>query len=99
LAAGATVFVFDIELADADRNVYQTLALRIARHPYETNEYLLTRVLAYCLEYTEGIAFSSGGCRIRMRKTPKTPRCPKRHGVRFAHLQIWNRATSLNLAT
>jgi uncharacterized protein YaeQ len=61
LAAGATVFVFDIELADADRNVYQTLALRIARHPSETNEYLLTRVLAYCLEYTEGIAFSSGG--------------------------------------
>ena len=61
MAAGATVFVFDIELADADRNVYQTLALRIARHPSETNEYLLTRVLAYCLEYTEGIAFSSGG--------------------------------------
>jgi uncharacterized protein YaeQ len=61
LAAGATVFVFDIELADADRNVYETLALRIARHPSETNEYLLTRVLAYCLEYTEGIAFSAGG--------------------------------------
>ena len=61
MAAGATVFVFDIELADADRNVYESLALRIARHPSETNEYLLTRVLAYCLEYTEGIAFSAGG--------------------------------------
>jgi uncharacterized protein YaeQ len=61
LALGATVFVFDIRLADADRNVYETLSLRVARHPSETNEYLLTRVLAYCLEYTEGVAFSSGG--------------------------------------
>ncbi|HEY6644657.1 YaeQ family protein [Povalibacter sp.] len=57
----ATIFVFDIQLADADRNVYETLSLRVARHPSETNEYLLTRVLAYCLEYTEGVAFSNGG--------------------------------------
>jgi len=61
MALGATVYVFDIRLADADRNVYETLALRVARHPSESEEYLLTRVLAYCLEYTEGIAFSSGG--------------------------------------
>jgi uncharacterized protein YaeQ len=61
LALSATVFVFDIQLADADRNVYETLSLRVARHPSETNEYLLTRVLAYCLEYTEGVAFSNGG--------------------------------------
>jgi uncharacterized protein YaeQ len=61
LALSATIFVFDIQLADADRNVYETLSLRVARHPSETNEYLLTRVLAYCLEYTEGVAFSSGG--------------------------------------
>jgi uncharacterized protein YaeQ len=61
MALGATIYVFDIRLADADRNVYETLSLRIARHPSESEEYLLTRVLAYCLEYTEGIAFSSGG--------------------------------------
>lgn len=61
MALGATIYVFDIRLADADRNVYETLALRVARHPSETEEYLLTRMLAYCLEYTEGIAFSSGG--------------------------------------
>lgn len=60
MAAGATVYVFDIRLADADRAVYETLALRVARHPSETAEYLLTRVLAYCLEYREGIAFSRG---------------------------------------
>ena len=61
MALGATIFVFDIHLADADRNVYEKLSLRVARHPSETNEYLLTRVLAYCLEYTEGVSFSAGG--------------------------------------
>ena len=34
--------------------------LRVARHPSETEEYLVTRVLAYALEFTEGIAFSRG---------------------------------------
>jgi uncharacterized protein YaeQ len=61
MALGATVYVFDIRLADADRNVYETLSLRVARHPSESEEYLLTRVIAYCLEYTEGLTFSSGG--------------------------------------
>jgi uncharacterized protein YaeQ len=61
MALGATIYVFDIRLADADRNVYETLSLRVARHPSEAEEYLLTRVLAYCLEFTEGIAFSNGG--------------------------------------
>ncbi len=52
--------VFEVRLADADRAVHETLTLRVARHPSETAEYLLTRLLAYCLEYTEGIAFSKG---------------------------------------
>ncbi len=56
----ATMHTFDIQLADADRGVYETLALRVARHPSETEEHLLTRVLAYCLEYADGIGFSSG---------------------------------------
>jgi uncharacterized protein YaeQ len=60
MALSATIHVFTVRLADADRSVYETLLLRVARHPSETAEYLLTRVLAYCLEYTEGIAFSKG---------------------------------------
>src|SRR5476649_452989 len=60
MALSATMYVFEIELADSDRNVYETLELRVARHPSETSEYLLTRVLAYCLEFSEGIAFSKG---------------------------------------
>lgn len=61
MATGATVHTFDIDLADADRNVYEALALRVARHPSESEEYLLTRVLAYALEFAEGIKFSTGG--------------------------------------
>jgi uncharacterized protein YaeQ len=56
----ATIYTFDIQLADVDRGVYETIALRVAQHPSETAEYLLTRVLAYCLEFAEGIAFSQG---------------------------------------
>jgi len=61
VALTATLYAFDIELADVDRGVYETLNLRVARHPSETEEYLMVRLLAYCLEYTEGIAFSTGG--------------------------------------
>jgi uncharacterized protein YaeQ len=60
VALTATLYNFDIDLADADRGRYETLALRVARHPSESEEYLVARVLAYCLEYAEGIAFSSG---------------------------------------
>ena len=60
MALGATMYVFKIELADSDRGIYQPLELRMARHPSETEDHLLTRGFAYCLEYTEGIAFSNG---------------------------------------
>jgi uncharacterized protein YaeQ len=61
LALTATIYTFDIDLAHADRGVYETLAVRAARHPSESEDHLVTRVLAYCLESTEGIAFSTGG--------------------------------------
>jgi uncharacterized protein YaeQ len=60
MALTATIYNFDIELADADRNLYESLALRVARHPSESEEYLVTRVLAYLLEFGEGIEFSRG---------------------------------------
>src|SRR5712691_2374505 len=60
MALTATIYNFEIELADADRRVYESLALRVARHPSESEEYLVTRVLAYVLELAEGIEFSRG---------------------------------------
>ena len=60
MALTATVYNFDIELSDTDRHVYETLALRVARHPSESEEYLVARLIAYLLEYSEGIEFSRG---------------------------------------
>ena len=60
MALGATIHHFAVRLSDADRSVYETLEFKAARHPSETAEALVARVLAYCLEYTEGIAFSRG---------------------------------------
>lgn len=61
MALGSTVYHFEIELSDVDRATYASLDLRLARHPSESVRYLLTRTLAYCLSYEEGIAFSKGG--------------------------------------
>ena len=60
MALTATIYNFDVQLADVDRGVYETLAFKAAQQPSETGEYLLSRVLAYCLEFAEGIAFSKG---------------------------------------
>src|SRR4029079_12814447 len=60
MALQATVYNFDIELADSDRGVYESLALRLARHPSESEEYLIARLIAYLMEFTEGITFSRG---------------------------------------
>ena len=60
MALTATIYNFDIELADTDRHVYESLALRLARHPSEAEEYLIARLLAYLMEFTEGIEFSRG---------------------------------------
>jgi uncharacterized protein YaeQ len=60
VALTATIYNLMIELADIDRGVYETLELRVARHPSESAEYMLMRVLAYCLEYTEGIEMTQG---------------------------------------
>ena len=61
MALGSTLHTFEIDLADADRGVYEGLSLKVARHPSESDDFLVARVLAYCLEYTEGIEFSPGG--------------------------------------
>jgi uncharacterized protein YaeQ len=57
MAIGSTMYTFDVQLADTDRGVYEDYSLRVARHPSETDAYMLTRILAYGLEFTEGIAF------------------------------------------
>jgi len=60
MAIGSTIHTFDVQLADMDRGVYDDFSLRVARHPSETDAYMLTRILALGLEYTEGIVFGDG---------------------------------------
>ncbi|MEP6479386.1 MAG: YaeQ family protein [Rhodoglobus sp.] len=60
MAAGALIYNFVVQLADVDRGLYEDFTLRVARHPSETDAYMVTRLLAYCLEYAEGITFSEG---------------------------------------
>lgn len=60
MALTATVYQLRVDLSDVDRNVYEALSLRVARHPSETLRYMLLRTLAYCLCHVEGIAFSKG---------------------------------------
>jgi uncharacterized protein YaeQ len=60
LALSATIYNFAIQLSNVDRGVYEALALKLARHPSEAEDHLIARVLAYCLEFTEGLTFSRG---------------------------------------
>ena len=60
MALTSTMFTFDVTLSDVDRGVYETIPVRMAQHPSESEDYFVTRLLAYCLEYEEGIVFSRG---------------------------------------
>ncbi len=51
---------FDVDLSDTDRGVYETLSLRMAQHPSETDEHLVARLLGYALAYTVDLAFTQG---------------------------------------
>lgn len=60
MAIGSTMHVLEVELSDVDRGVYESFTMRVARHPSETDAFMMTRILAYCLEYEAGILFGGG---------------------------------------
>lgn len=60
MALSSTVRRFEIELADSDRGVYESLDLRVAQHPSESERYLVARVLVRAFEHAEGVDFSKG---------------------------------------
>jgi uncharacterized protein YaeQ len=60
MALTATIYNLDVQLADTDRGVYESLSFKVAQQPSESDEHMMARVLAYCLEHTEGIGFSKG---------------------------------------
>lgn len=60
MALTATLHTLRVSLNDSDRSIYESFELRIARHPSESLEYMLSRTLAYCLFWAPDITFSRG---------------------------------------
>jgi uncharacterized protein YaeQ len=60
MALKATIYKAEIQIADMDRHYYQDHALTLARHPSETDERMMVRLLAFILNASETLAFSRG---------------------------------------
>jgi len=60
MALRATIYKADLHVADSDRHYYGSHALTVARHPSETDERMMVRLLAYALHAQEGLAFTKG---------------------------------------
>ena len=60
MALKATICRADLKIADMDRNYYAGHALTVARHPSETDERMMVRLLAFALNAHEQLAFGRG---------------------------------------
>lgn len=60
MALKSTIFKADLQISDMDRHYYQQHTLTIARHPSETDERMMIRVLAFALHASEALAFGKG---------------------------------------
>jgi uncharacterized protein YaeQ len=62
MALPSTLHHFDVRLSHVDRGVDRDLSVKAARHPSETLERLWLRLIAYCWQWEESIAFGPGIC-------------------------------------
>lgn len=60
MALKSTIFRVELQIADLDRNYYQNHTLTVARHPSETDERMMVRVLAFALYASEALSFGKG---------------------------------------
>ena len=60
MAIKATIYKAELQIADIDGNRYSDHQLTIARHPSETDERMMVRLLAFALHAAEGLAFGRG---------------------------------------
>ncbi len=60
MALKATIFKASVQISDTDRHYYQTHALTLARHPSETDERMMMRLLAFALHADESLLFGKG---------------------------------------
>jgi uncharacterized protein YaeQ len=62
MAIKATIFKADLQIADMDRNYYAEHSLTLARHPSETDERMMVRLLAFAMFAHEQLGFGKGMC-------------------------------------
>ena len=62
MALSATIFKADLSISDMDRNYYADHQLTLARHPSETDERMMVRLLAFALHANERLGFTKGLC-------------------------------------
>lgn len=62
MALPSTIYRANIQLSHVDRNLYEPLQVTVARHPSETAERLVTRLLAFALLYEPDLSFTKGIC-------------------------------------
>ena len=60
MALNATIFKAAVQISDMDRGYYHEHALTVARHPSETDERMMVRLLAFCLHASEVLSFGKG---------------------------------------
>lgn len=60
MALKATIYKAELQIADMDRHYYQNHQLTLARHPSETEERLMMRLLAFSLNAHELLSFTKG---------------------------------------
>jgi uncharacterized protein YaeQ len=60
MAPNATIFKAVLHIADMDRQYYEDHTLTLARHPSETDERLMVRLLAFVLHAHDALAFGRG---------------------------------------
>ena len=60
MALKATIYKADVQIADMDRNYYQDHGLTLARHPSETDERMMIRLLAFAIHANEALTFTKG---------------------------------------
>jgi uncharacterized protein YaeQ len=60
MALKSTIFKAELQIADLERNYYQNHTLTVARHPSETDERMMVRVLAFAMYADSALAFGKG---------------------------------------
>jgi uncharacterized protein YaeQ len=60
MALKATIFKAEVHVSDMDRSQYGSYALTLARHPSETDQRLMLRLLAFCLYASDRLQFGRG---------------------------------------